>query len=52
MISPLLLNIFIDDFDESIAGEFRDQAVMCKYADDCTVFECIPKAILPIYKES
>lgn len=43
VISPLLFNIFIDDFDDAIPEELRDQATMCKYADDCTVFECIPK---------
>ena len=32
---------FIDNFDEAITEELRDQAMMCKYADDCTLFECI-----------
>ena len=38
VISPLLFNIHIDDIEDAIPSELRDQVRVCKYADDCTVF--------------
>ena len=41
VISPLLFSIFIDDFDDFIPVEM-ERVRMCKYADDCTVYESVP----------
>ena len=38
VISSLLFNIHIDDIEDAIPSELRDQVRVCKYADDCTVF--------------
>ena len=38
VISPLLFNIHIDNIEDAIPNERRDQVRVCKYADDCTVF--------------
>ena len=35
---PLLFNINIDDIEDAIPSELRDQMRVCKHADDCTVF--------------
>ena len=38
---PLLFSIFIDDFGNFIPVEM-ERVRMCKYADDCTVYESVP----------
>ena len=43
VISPLLFNIHIDDIEDAIPNNVRDQKRLCKYADDCTVFMKIHK---------
>ena len=40
-MSPLLFSIFINDFDDFIPFEM-ERVQMCKYSDDCTVYESVP----------
>ena len=50
VISPLWFSIFIDDFDDFIPVEM-ERVRMCKYADDCTVYESVPSGCSSICRK-